>query len=814
MGIRSVTRGAGRFGTARGRHAAVLSLGALACAMLCSLAFGPEPAIADEAVAGNPGASAGATVASEKAETVYLFARPDGSVKSTEVATTLRNPGGAERLADASALHGIENTGSDGAFEGAGDQMVWDARGADVHYLGTSEKQAPVALRVEYLLDGEPVSAAEVAGATGRVTMRFAYETTASADTGGAKVPFTFITAMILDDGEFANIEVDNGKLVDDGDRTIVVGFGIPSLAESIGGIAGGFDIPDHFEVSADVDGFEMGPTLTVASAGILADLDFDALDLGGLGDAAGELESAMEQLVTGAGALDDGLAELADGAARADAAGDRLAKGARDVAAGASTIDGAVGTADDTATDGTLLGGMNAIRAGYDGKLLPVVRENVQKAVAILSDHKTIIAVAWDALKGMDKAIDGLGATIDSLGAIDTSDLSALGSRLTGLRSKLDAAKSSIAKAQRMLETLGSLDMSGVESGLASVGGSMSSAGSHVQAAGASMSSAANDLTGEGGAAGLATAAGSDVSQAGQAIGGVLASMSDEEKARYGEALQGALGSLQGAGGDLDALGGKLGSAGASLSAGVGELQSAGGDLQAGGDTLGTVGSSLQTLEDSLPGESDIAAINALLADAGTSLSDENIAVMDQCIDALGSSLGKLDLDELNAEAALLKQYYPKAVEYLKSTGADQAAKELQAKLDALLEGMEQVSGGLADERAGLVQLGEGAGKLASGADALSAAMDAYDDGIGELAGGAGAAHEGATALADGLRRFDDEGISAIVDVIEEVLPVADTLDEAVSAARAYDNFSGITEGTSGSVRFVIETDEISAAS
>ncbi len=783
MGIRSVTRGAGRFGTARGRHAAVLSLGALACAMLCSLALGPEPAIADEAVAGNPGASAGATVASEKAETVYLFARPDGSVKSTEVATTLRNPGGAERLADASALHGIENTGSDGAFEGAGDQMVWDARGADVHYLGTSEKQAPVALRVEYLLDGEPVSAAEVAGATGRVTMRFAYETTASADTGGAKVPFTFITAMILDDGEFANIEVDNGKLVDDGDRTIVVGFGIPSLAESIGGIAGGFDIPDHFEVSADVDGFEMGPTLTVASAGILADLDFDALDLGGLGDAAGELESAMEQLVTGAGALDDGLAELADGAARADAAGDRLAKGARDVAAGASTIDGAVGTADDTATDGTLLGGMNAIRAGYDGKLLPVVRENVQKAVAILSDHKTNIAVAWDALKGMDKAIDGLGATIDSLGAIDTSDLSALGSRLTGLRSKLDAAKSSIAKAQGMLETLGSLDMSGVESGLASVGGSMSSAGS-------------------------------DVSQAGQAIGGVLASMSDEEKARYGEALQGALGSLQSAGGDLDALGGKLGSAGASLSAGVGELQGAGGDLQAGGDTLGTVGSSLQTLEDSLPGESDIAAINALLADAGASLSDENIAVMDQCIDALGSSLGKLDLDELNAEAALLKQYYPKAVEYLKSTGADQAAKELQAKLDALLEGMEQVSGGLADERAGLVQLGEGAGKLASGADALSAGMDAYDDGIGELAGGAAAAHEGATALADGLRRFDDEGISAIVDVIEEVLPVADTLDEAVSAARAYDNFSGITEGTSGSVRFVIETDEISAAS
>ena len=39
MGIRSVTRGAGRFGTARGRHAAVLSLGALACAMLCSLAL-------------------------------------------------------------------------------------------------------------------------------------------------------------------------------------------------------------------------------------------------------------------------------------------------------------------------------------------------------------------------------------------------------------------------------------------------------------------------------------------------------------------------------------------------------------------------------------------------------------------------------------------------------------------------------------------------------------------------------------------------------------------------------------------------------
>jgi hypothetical protein len=44
------------------------------------------------------------------------------------------------------------------------------------------------------------------------------------------------------------------------------------------------------------------------------------------------------------------------------------------------------------------------------------------------------------------------------------------------------------------------------------------------------------------------------------------------------------------------------------------------------------------------------------------------------------------------------------------------------------------------------------------------------------------------------------------------KVVQDADRLDAMTAAAKDYNNFAGITEGTKGSVKFIIETDGISA--
>ena len=305
-----------------------------ALAALCSLALTPQAALADDESGSSKEASTGesatastgkrvysAPVAKEKSETVYLFANPDGSVKSAEVSTVLKNPSGDKQLADSSVLTDIENTEGDNSFTGSGDSMVWDTLGKDVFYKGRTSKEAPVSVRVTFFLDGQKVPYDKVVGASGKLKIRFDYENTATvkAQINGNDetlyVPFTFITAMLFDNDSFKNAEVVNGKIIDDGDRLIVAGYAVPGLQKSLGSIAKDFDIPDYFEVTADVTDFELKNSLTIATAGLMEGLDTGDLDTSELKDASSELTDAMGKILDGTGDLKSGLDKLASGA-------------------------------------------------------------------------------------------------------------------------------------------------------------------------------------------------------------------------------------------------------------------------------------------------------------------------------------------------------------------------------------------------------------------------------------------------------------------------------------------------------------------
>ena len=42
------------------------------------------------------------------------------------------------------------------------------------------------------------------------------------------------LSGMILDDDKFKNVEVSNGKAINDGTRTIVAGFALPGMQDSL----------------------------------------------------------------------------------------------------------------------------------------------------------------------------------------------------------------------------------------------------------------------------------------------------------------------------------------------------------------------------------------------------------------------------------------------------------------------------------------------------------------------------------------------------------------------------------------------------
>lgn len=271
-----------------------------------------------------------------KEETVYVFADAKGSVNQVIVSDWLKNSEGGNSLKDISDLKNIENVKGYETFETDADgNMIWQAQGADIYYRGDSDKEVPVEVKLSYKLDGNDISPEELAGKSGRVTIRMDYENkeTRKVNIGNKeeeiKVPFVMISGMVLPQDVFSNIEVTNARLMSEGENSIVVGLAFPGFEESIDfeGLkdkisdeeavkkAEEMEIPDYIEVTADATDFKLDMTMTVAMSDILSDIELaDSIDLSSLTDSMDELRDATDQLEDGTTQLKDGSSQLKDG--------------------------------------------------------------------------------------------------------------------------------------------------------------------------------------------------------------------------------------------------------------------------------------------------------------------------------------------------------------------------------------------------------------------------------------------------------------------------------------------------------------------
>ncbi len=281
-----------------------------------------------------------------KDETVYVLANADGSVKKIIVSDWIKNNGG-KTVSDKTELSDIKNVKGDESYVMDTDNMrEWNADGKDIYYQGTISKALPVDLKVSYELDGKPVSAESLAGKSGKVTIRFDYTNNqyknVSIDGKNTKiyVPFVMLTGLLLDNDIFTNVEISNGKIINDGDRIIAVGFALPSMQENLNLSRDKVDIPDFVEITADVNNFALSNTLTVAANSIISDLDVSKLDSADdLQASLTELSSAMSKLLDGSSELYGGLSELLLKSNELISGVDKLANGASALSDGAAAL-------------------------------------------------------------------------------------------------------------------------------------------------------------------------------------------------------------------------------------------------------------------------------------------------------------------------------------------------------------------------------------------------------------------------------------------------------------------------------------------
>ena len=235
----------------------------------------------------------------------------------------------------------------------------WQKDGSgDTYTRDESNGQVPVDMKISYTLDGRQVQPSELAGQSGQVTIKFDYVNNEkrTVEIDGQKqdiyVPFLMLTGMILDNEHFSNVEVKNGKLINDGSRQIVMGYALPGLKESLALTGDQLEIPDAFTVSADVKGFQLDTVLTFASTGLFDKVDTDNIgSLDELKESLGKMTDAMDQLIDGASQLQSGLETLLQESGKLESGVKELADGAETTSAGASQLAAGAGSLTDGAS-------------------------------------------------------------------------------------------------------------------------------------------------------------------------------------------------------------------------------------------------------------------------------------------------------------------------------------------------------------------------------------------------------------------------------------------------------------------------------
>ena len=270
-------------------------------------------------------------------DTVYVIAGADGSAEKIIVSDWMKNGGKGQSVAQVGETDGY-GMDTENAYQ-------WNTDGGEI----TGSDQLPVSVKLTYLLDGKEMTAEEIAGKSGRATIRFDYtnnqKQTVSIDGRDEDiyVPFTVVTGAILDNNVFSHVEISNGKIINDGTRSIVIGFALPGMQESLHLNQASIDIPESIEITADVENFALTTTLTMVTNDLFNEAsekaEEKAAEKGGADLSLGALSSGINQLTDGSSALYDGTSQLLQKSGLLIEGIHQLAEGGQQVSGGVDTV-------------------------------------------------------------------------------------------------------------------------------------------------------------------------------------------------------------------------------------------------------------------------------------------------------------------------------------------------------------------------------------------------------------------------------------------------------------------------------------------
>lgn len=252
-------------------------------------------------------------------------------------------------------------------------------------YDGYEKAELPVTTDIRYTLDGKDVKGEKMAGKSGHMVMEVKFDN--HTKSGNVCVPFLAVTAMALDGDIFSNVEVTNGKLIEDGGRSMIFGYALPGVKESLG--TEEIDVPDKVTVEADVKNFQMETIYTMMTSEVFTEMNVDSESgLTNLTDNIDKLSDGVEQLLSGSNALSDGAGKLSEGAEKLTEGTDTLTQGIGDLYTGSKELK--------TGTDGLNKGAGDlekGARALSDGsRQIDMGMQNLNSGLAELTANSSAV--------------------------------------------------------------------------------------------------------------------------------------------------------------------------------------------------------------------------------------------------------------------------------------------------------------------------------------------------------------------------------------------------------------------------------------
>lgn len=763
----------------------------------------------------------------DKDESVYLISDANGNVNKTIVVDHLKNKDKKDTLEDASNLSDIENVKGKEKFTQSGDKLTWQAGGKDIYYQGTATEEPPVTQKVTYYLDGKEISPEDLAGKSGKVKIRFDYKNTTSytETVNGEKqtvsVPFAAITGLVLGDG-FENIEVTNGKAEVSDSSSVVLGYALPGLKNSLGikdkDLDGDVNIPEYMEMTADVENFSMPAAMTfvvnasdyVSTDGIdTSDLDdmindlkdastqlqdgsktlaegtdtlADGLStlqnkLGTFASGVGTLQSGLKTYTDGVSTLSGGLNTLGNSTGALVSGADKLNSGAGQLASGSATLKDRLKSYTDGASE--LQAGINKLYNTLDAGLTDKQKAKIQKtAVESVQDSfkgETGVTVQKTIYAGLRYQTDDNGNVIGD-GDLYTSLYN--GTVGQKFEENLDSAYALVVKT--VLSTAAGDESGTVQSDvLAQTIKERYKKASDAYEAAIMVSVQSGTLD--------------------ETTKAVLSNTQYQEAFITYNAIQNMSASQL-----AEAIYAKTNATDTLISMTETQLKETLESDKNSSDIKSGVETALNTLATKLSGACEqvseqVASSAAITGAQGT---------MDTVKAGLGNEKDEKTLiggaekltssnNKLNAGATAL------------NAGASQLSAGTQSLMNSvptLTSGIKQLVDGSNTLVANNAQLNSGASQLADGTNQIVSGVD-------QLTTGSKTLSEGAHTLADGMVQFNEEGINKILDAYNgDLKPFTDKLQAVIDAGEEYQTYSAIADGQTGSVKFIYKLASIDA--